>query len=130
VTIRDDMNPEDAKVQRGSDYIQEAFTWGELRWQISGSMGNSNDLTVGWCLLEKGASNGRHSHPNCSEVLIVMEGKIEHSWSDRAVLMSEGDMISIPRGVVHHAKNLGESSARLLVCFSSAERLSVSENED
>ena len=55
------------------------FEWGTLTWFANAEIGNSTELTVGRCILKAGAENPLHLHPNCSEVLVVLEGVIEHA---------------------------------------------------
>jgi quercetin dioxygenase-like cupin family protein len=117
------------QITRSSEYASVAEDWGRLLWGVSHSQGNSEKLTVGWCVLEPGKANGRHYHPNCEEVLIVIEGEIVHSWNADHACMNEGDAIVVPAGVVHNATNVGERDARLLICFSSATRETVAARE-
>lgn len=79
-------------------------------------------MTVGRCLIEPGKRNGRHYHPNCDETLSVLTGKIVHSWNDAEIAMSAGDVISIPSGVIHNARNVGDEMCELAISFSSADR--------
>jgi quercetin dioxygenase-like cupin family protein len=105
-----------------------SFDWGELAWFCSKEQENSQTLTVGRCTLKPGAANPRHYHPNCDEVLYVLEGKILHSMENgRTVEMNTGDTISIPKGVPHNAKNIGDGKAVLMICFSSADRQTIGE---
>jgi quercetin dioxygenase-like cupin family protein len=99
--------------------------WGRLVWQVAGALGNSETLTVGRCILDPGHANGRHVHPECDEVLEVLSGSIVHTWNDRDISMARGDVISIPAGVVHNAKNVGADVAELLIVFSTAHRTAV-----
>ena len=39
--------------------------------------------------------------------------------------MRAGDVVSIPTGVVHNARNIGTEDAILAISFSSADRLAV-----
>ena len=104
-----------------SDIID--FDWGQLTWFASGPLGNSKEMTVGRCIIKPGCSNPAHTHPNCEEVLTVIEGKISHSIGpDQAVEMSTGDTISVPQELVHNATNIGDTDAVLFICFSSADR--------
>lgn len=116
-------------VTRRGDYQPESYPGAKLFWGVSGALGNSECMTVGWCLLAPGAANDRHYHPNCDEVLLVVQGRIVHSWNSKEIEMTEGDVISLPQGVVHNARNIGDEHARLLVCFSSADRQTVSVEE-
>lgn len=72
-----------------------------------------------------GQANGRHLHPNCDEVLEVLEGSIVHSLAEQEFAMERGDVITIPAGIVHNARNVGQGGANLLICFSSAWRETV-----
>lgn len=102
--------------------------WGALTWFANRELGNSEDVTVGRCLLNPGQSNPRHYHPNCSEVLVVFQGKIRHTIdSGETVEMNEGDTIAVPPNVWHQANNIGEDDAILLIVFTSADRQTIGE---
>jgi quercetin dioxygenase-like cupin family protein len=97
--------------------------WGELTWFASAAQGNSAEITVGRCVLRPGQSNPRHSHPNCSEVLVVIEGSIEHAVDGGGVVkMGPGDTITVAPDFIHRAKNLGQDDAVMFIAFSSARR--------
>jgi quercetin dioxygenase-like cupin family protein len=105
---------------------RQTFPWGELTWLASGSVGNQNDITVGRCVLKAGHENPLHYHPNCSEVLVVAQGTIEHTAAGGSVaVMRAGDVASIPPNVVHHARNIGTDDAVVWISFSSAARETV-----
>jgi quercetin dioxygenase-like cupin family protein len=109
-------------ISRPADYKVEELDWGTLTWFTAKALGNSETMTIGKCLIKPGQSNPRHYHPNCDEVLHVLQGDIIHSLGDEEVEMSAGDTISIPANIVHHARNNGQVEAVVLICFSSAER--------
>lgn len=111
-----------AMVARSGSYEVEQHGWGRLVWMVAGRLGNSANLTVGRCYIEPGQANPRHYHPNCDEVLHVLEGTIEHTAGDEIVPMGPGDTISIPAGVVHNARNVGDATAVFVISFSSAHR--------
>ena len=97
--------------------------WGRLTWYANRGLGNSGELTVGQCILKPGEANPVHRHPNCSEVLVVAEGTIEHTGpGEQDVVLREGDTVTIPTNVWHQARNIGESDAVLFIAFSSADR--------
>ena len=116
---------DNVSVLRANDATQEIFEWGDLLWFASRQLNNSSEMTVGRCRLKSGNSNHRHYHPNCEEVLIVLEGKISHSIGDKELEMSVGDSIAIPPNIVHNARNIGSEDALLLITFSSADRKTV-----
>ncbi len=102
------------------------FEWGRLTWFADQARGAS-EQTVGLCELEPGQANPRHYHPNCEEVLHVLDGPIEHYTSETGwVAMNVGDTIVIPRDVPHQARNTSDQTARMMICFSSPTRETVS----
>lgn len=101
--------------------------WGELTWYVSRELGNSDTMTVGQAVIKPGQQNPRHFHPNCDEVLHVVQGHIRHSMNDKTVEMRAGDTVSIPQGVKHNATNIGTEDAVLAISFSSADRQVVGE---
>ncbi|TDC02058.1 cupin domain-containing protein [Nonomuraea longispora] len=116
-----------AYVTRREDREVEHTAWGRLEWMVSGRLGNSATMTVGRCHIAPGQANPRHYHPNCDEVLHVLQGTIEHAAGDQRVAMGPGDTISIPAGVVHNATNVGDDEAVFVISFSSADRRTVGE---
>lgn len=122
------MSIED-KVSRWSSHDVDVTSWGKLVWQVSADRKNSENLTVGICYIDPGKANGRHYHPNCEEVLTVVRGRIVHTWDDEEIEMQQGDSITVPPGIVHNARNIGDEVAELGICFSSAYRDTVSMEE-
>jgi quercetin dioxygenase-like cupin family protein len=111
------------KVVRADEAVTQTSDWGTLTWFASGRQGNSDSMTVGRCVIRPGRSNPRHSHPNCEEVLHVLSGRIAHTLDGRAeVELSEGDTITVPAGLVHNARNIGQADAVLMIAFSSPDR--------
>lgn len=97
--------------------------WGTMRWLAGRELGNSDDMTVGHVTIKPGMCNPRHGHPNCDEVLYLLDGTLEHTLGDETIVMHAGDTLSVKRGVFHNARNIGNSDAQLFVAFSSADRL-------
>lgn len=112
-----------ATILRAEECERVEADWGTLTWFAGGQLGNSDEMTVGKCVIKPGCSNPPHSHPNCSEVLVVSEGRIAHAIEDgKEVELGEGDVITIPPELPHNARNIGNSDAVLLIAFSSADR--------
>lgn len=102
--------------------------WGELTWFASAELGNSDAVTVGRCVIKPGCANPLHSHPNCEEVLVVVQGRIRHTVAaGRDAEMGAGDTVTIPRGFAHRAMNIGDGEAVLMITFTSATREVVGE---
>ncbi len=115
----------DAILLRAAESAKVPMPSGSLTWLASGQLGNSEAMTVGLAVLPPGGANPLHFHPNCEEVLHVLEGRILHAMGDRREEMAPGDTVTIPAMMVHNAKNIGDADARLLICFSSADRQTV-----
>jgi quercetin dioxygenase-like cupin family protein len=104
------------------------FDWGRLTFFAGRRLGNSAEMTIGRCLLKPGGSNPRHYHPNCEEILVVMQGRIIHTGAGGGeVEMNEGDTVTIPRNIWHCARNIGDNDALLFIAFSSADRQTIGE---
>lgn len=65
----------------------------------------------------EGASFGRHSHPG-EEVIYVIEGTIEYYVEGKGtVTFKAGDVLFIPAGTIHSAKNPGHGNAAELATY-------------
>ncbi len=59
----------------------------------------------------EGASFGRHTHPR-EEIIYVIEGTIEYDIDGKPpVTLKAGDVLFVPAGTVHAAKNAGKGNA-------------------
>lgn len=104
------------------------FDWGNLTWFAGRSLDNSTEMTIGRCTLNPGQGNPRHYHPNCTEILVVIQGRIEHTGAGgNKIEMGQGDTVTIPANIWHHATNIGDVPAVLFIAFSSADRQTVGE---
>lgn len=110
------------QMSRPSSYLTEKHEWGRLVWMVNRALGTSETLTVGRCFIDPGKSNPRHQHANCDEVLYVVAGTIEHSLGEATFPMQAGDIVSIPSGQLHNARNVGDDVAEFVICYSSADR--------
>jgi quercetin dioxygenase-like cupin family protein len=115
----------EAVVTREADHQVLEQPWGVLTWYVSRGLKNSDTMTVGRALVRPGQQNPRHYHPNCDEVLQVLQGHILHTMNDVTVELRVGDVVSIPTGVIHNARNIGTEDAILAISFSSADRVAV-----
>jgi quercetin dioxygenase-like cupin family protein len=64
-----------------------------------------------------GVTSPRHSHPG-EEVVYVLEGTLEYHLEGRPpVTLKAGDVLFIPAGTVHAAKNVGSGNAAELATY-------------
>ena len=103
--------------------------WGALAWLVSGKEGTSNAMTFGRVTIKPGQANPVHHHPNCEEILYVLEGQIEHSLPEGGeVVLHAGDCIILQEGGKHQARNIGSQEAVVVVAFNSADRQTIGED--
>ena len=66
---------------------------------------------------DPGALAPKHSHPG-EEIIYVLEGLLEYQVDDQSpVTLKAGDVLFIPAGVVHSAKNVGSNNAQELATY-------------
>lgn len=66
---------------------------------------------------EKGAAFGRHSHPG-EEIAYVLEGTLEYQIDGKPpVTLEAGEVLFIPAGAIHAAKNVGEGTGSELATY-------------
>jgi quercetin dioxygenase-like cupin family protein len=101
------------------------FDWGSIQWLVSDRQMADSRLTFGVVQINAGVRNPTHYHPNCDEVLFVLEGTLDHSLGAEMIRLTPGMAIHIPTGVPHHAVNVGATPARVVVAYSSGDRQTV-----
>jgi quercetin dioxygenase-like cupin family protein len=66
---------------------------------------------------EPGAAFGKHSHPG-EEIIYVLEGSFEYEVEGKPpVTLKAGDVLFIPAGTIHAAKNVGTTNAAELATY-------------
>ncbi|MEZ2334836.1 cupin domain-containing protein [Mucilaginibacter sp. RCC_168] len=66
---------------------------------------------------EPGALAVKHKHPG-EEIIYVLEGLLEYQVADKpSVTLKAGDVLFIPAGTVHSAKNVGTGNAKELATY-------------
>ncbi len=117
------------QISSSSSAAKHEFDWGALTWYANRELGNSTEMTVGRCMLKPGQSNPRHYHPNCTEILVVFQGRIRHTNDlGSETNLEEGDTVTVPPNIWHQATNIGSNDVILLVVFSSADRQTIGES--
>jgi len=104
------------------DAPTEQHSWGRIVWLSSAAMWADSNQTLGYVEIDAGKTNYRHRHPNCEEVLLLIEGDLEHRVGDAVINLKPGSSLRIPRDVVHWATNPGSSPARMIVAYPTGSR--------
>ena len=63
-----------------------------------------------------GASFPRHRHPG-EEIIYVLVGTIEYEVNGKPITVKAGDVLFVPNGVIHAARNLGKEPAAELATY-------------
>lgn len=63
-----------------------------------------------------GASFPRHKHPG-EEIIYVLSGTVEYEVAGKPVTVKAGDVLFVPDGVVHAARNVGDTPAAELATY-------------
>ena len=67
--------------------------------------------------IAQGVTAPRHSHPG-EEVIYVLEGVLEYQLDGQSpVTLKAGDVLFIPAGVIHSAKNVGSGNGAELATY-------------
>ncbi len=66
---------------------------------------------------DAGTAFGKHSHPG-EEIIYVLEGLLEYQVEGKPpVKLKAGDVLFIPAGLIHSAKNVGKTNAAELATY-------------
>jgi quercetin dioxygenase-like cupin family protein len=66
---------------------------------------------------EAGTGFGKHSHPG-EEIIYVLEGLLEYQIEGKAaVTLKAGEVLFIPAGTIHAARNVGKGNAKELATY-------------
>jgi quercetin dioxygenase-like cupin family protein len=66
---------------------------------------------------EPGTAFGRHQHPG-EEIIYVLEGELEYQVEGKSsVTLKAGDVLFIPAGTIHAAKNVGKTNGAELATY-------------
>jgi quercetin dioxygenase-like cupin family protein len=117
-----DVPPIDGQVRRSVGEAAEATDFGSVHWAVRAGDPEGAEQTVGLATFDAGKGNVEHVHPNCEEVVYVLDGEVEHTLGDRSTRLRAGDLIVVPRNVPHRLFNDGSSPVRAYIVFSSPDR--------
>lgn len=110
-------------VVRSAGKVEPAqLSWGQLVWLIGEEHTPGAEQTLGVVTIAPGKRNPLHMHPNCEELLYVMEGEADHKLGDEMFHITAGDVIRIPRGVPHWAQATGDAPLVAVISFSAPDR--------
>jgi quercetin dioxygenase-like cupin family protein len=117
-----DVPPIDEQIRREAGANAETTHFGSVDWVVRAGYPEGTGLTVGLAVFNGGSSNAEHIHPDCEEIVYVLEGEVEHTLGEQSTVLLAGDLIVVPRGVPHRLLNRGAAPMRAYIVFSSPDR--------
>ena len=114
--------PIDGQVRRDVSSAAEATEFGSVHWAVREGDPAGAEQTIGLATFDAGKGNAEHIHPNCEEVVYVLDGEVEHTLGDQRTVLRAGDLIVVPRNVPHRLINRGDAPVRTYIVFSAPER--------
>jgi mannose-6-phosphate isomerase-like protein (cupin superfamily) len=96
--------------------------WGWLNFLADEEITSTRGVTVGTARISPGQENPLHIHPNCTEIILFLAGSVEHVVGADLVEVMQGDMLIVPAGVAHKARNVGPGDVDMVVIYNSGRR--------
>ncbi len=112
----------DGQVLRDVGSAADATDFGSVQWAVREGHPVGAEQTIGLAIFDAGKSNVEHTHPNCEEIVYVMEGEVVHTLGDQTTVLRAGDLIVVPRDVPHHLINNSDAACKAMIIFSSPDR--------
>jgi mannose-6-phosphate isomerase-like protein (cupin superfamily) len=66
-----------------------------------------------------------HLHPNSDETFLVIEGRLRIEFEDGTLELGRGQMVTVPRGLRHRTRPVGDRSVNLTFEAAKAETVAV-----
>jgi mannose-6-phosphate isomerase-like protein (cupin superfamily) len=98
--------------------------WGEMDWLANSELGSSESVSVARMRVAPEGITERHRHPNCDEVVLVLEGKGELELDGKSFNLAPGDCRVVPAGRRHLDRNVGSQELLLVHTYGSGQRIS------
>jgi quercetin dioxygenase-like cupin family protein len=113
--VLNDDRPRESRVQNAE--------WGAMEWLVDDAVVEDAGLSVARMMLERDACSPGHRHPNCNEVIHLIEGTVEQTVGRQRHVMEPGDTVFIPAGAPHRSRNIGPGAAIMIMSYSSGTRV-------
>lgn len=94
-----------------------------MEWLMEDTPDAQAGVSLARMTVEPGATSQAHSHPNCSEVVHLLSGRVQQRLDDHWITLNAGDTLLIPVGAIHQTRNEGNEQSVLMVVYSSGTRI-------
>jgi quercetin dioxygenase-like cupin family protein len=96
----------------------------QLTWLASGEVNEARELSLARLMIPANTTTELHQHPDCEEVVSVLEGVVSCERGGNWTFHHAGEAIVVSRGVIHRLRTGGEP-ALVLLAYSSPARTYV-----
>lgn len=93
-----------------------------MDWLVDDGIVADAGLSVARMTLKPGIRSEGHSHPNCTEVIHLIAGRVEQTVGAERFAMEPGDTAFVPIGCFHQTRNVGKGDATMVVAYSAGTR--------
>ena len=97
--------------------------WGRMEWLVDDAVVENAGLSLARMTISPAQTSPAHRHPNCTEAIYVVSGRIEERVDDAWVGAGAGGSVFVPKGAVHQTRNPGEEDAVMIIAYSAGTRI-------
>ena len=94
-----------------------------MEWLMDDTVVEAANVSLARMTLAQDTTSELHSHPNCSEAIHLLSGKIEQRIGDEWHVMQCGQTCLIPQKTKHQTRNIGNSPAVMILAYSEGKRI-------
>lgn len=94
-----------------------------MQWLMEDAIDARAGLSLARMTVAPGVTSPAHRHPDCSEAVHLLTGRVEQRRGEDWVALAAGETLLIPPGAVHQTRNPGPETAVLMVAYSSGARV-------
>ncbi len=94
-----------------------------MEWLMEDAIQPDAGLSLARMTVAPGVTSEAHRHPNCSETIHLLSGRVEQRRGDDWLPLEPGDTVLIPAGAPHQTRNSGGDPAVMIIAYSSGTRV-------
>jgi mannose-6-phosphate isomerase-like protein (cupin superfamily) len=97
--------------------------WGSMLWLMENRLVAGAGASVARMTVHGGVTSPLHRHLDCSETIVLLEGRATCRIGGREHALAPGDAAFVPPGTAHAVRNDGDTPAVLLIAYSAGTRV-------
>ncbi len=99
-----------------------------MEWLMEDTIEPGAGLSLARMTVAPGVTSEAHRHPNCTETVHLLSGRIEQRRGNDWLPLESGDTLLIPAGAPHQTRNGGKDPAVMIIAYSSGTRVYQAES--